>query len=140
MTKQTYDYDNWINKAFIEVAKKALATIQANDNLKVNIYISFFTNHFKTKISKDVLANYPEQITIVLENDFHNLQVQEDGFIVNLSFNGIREDIFVPFTALISFYDTINNISLEFKQSKEPKNDGNKPLNKSKIIKFTPKD
>ncbi len=130
MQNTLFNYEKWANDAFLNVAKKALTVIENSPNIAVNIYITFYTNHKNTIVSKDVLASYPKQITIVLENDFHDLKVEQNGFYVNLSFNGVRENIFIPFDALITFYDVENNISLAFKTKEEAK--------KTKAIKFTP--
>jgi hypothetical protein len=51
------------------------------------------------------MAQYPEEMTIVLQNQYENLIVTPDGFSVRLSFNHTPHDLYIPFAALTKFYD-----------------------------------
>ena len=70
-----------------------------------HFYISFKTQAPKVSISDSLMAQYPDEMTIVLQNQFENLIVTPEGFYVCLSFNHTPHDIYVPFDALTKFYD-----------------------------------
>ena len=56
-------------------------------------------------ISDRLRAQHPEEITIVLQNQFEDLQIEQDAFHVTLSFNDTPERLTVPFAAVSKFYD-----------------------------------
>src|SRR5713101_4274797 len=52
-----------------------------------------------------MLAQYPTEMTVVLQHQFWDLVVTESGFEVGLSFGGVPERLAVPFTAIKAFVD-----------------------------------
>ncbi|RAI42462.1 SspB family protein [Rhodoplanes roseus] len=79
-----------------------------------HFYVSFDTRAPGVKLSPRLLAQYPTEMTIVLQHQFWDLTVTEDGFEVGLSFNGIPERLVVPLTALKGFFDPSVQFGLEF--------------------------
>jgi hypothetical protein len=79
-----------------------------------HFYVSFDTRAPGVKLSPRLLAQYPAEMTIVLQHQFWDLTVTEDGFEVGLSFNGIPERLIVPLTALKGFFDPSVQFGLEF--------------------------
>ena len=61
------------------------------------------------------MASHPEEITLVLQHQFWDLEVAEDAFDVTLSFNGKRERLHVPFAAILGFADPSVEFGLQFK-------------------------
>jgi hypothetical protein len=59
-------------------------------------------------------TRYPEEMTIVLQHQFWDLEVTEEGFSVTLSFHKQLERLSIPFAAIRSFADPSVNFSLEF--------------------------
>ena len=57
------------------------------------------------RISSRLLAQYPDEMTIVLQHQYWDLTVTEQAFEVGLSFNGVPERLLVPFTAVKGFVD-----------------------------------
>jgi hypothetical protein len=70
-----------------------------------HFYITYYTHADGVVISDKLRAQHPEEITIVLQNQFENLQIEEDMFHVTLSFNDTPERLTVPFAAVSKFYD-----------------------------------
>lgn len=70
-----------------------------------HFYITLRTDHPGVAIPARLKAQYPEEITIVLQHQFWDLKVQEDAFTVGLSFGGVPASLTVPFAALIGFAD-----------------------------------
>lgn len=81
---------------------------------KHHFYITFSTRAEGVIMPQKVLMRYPEQITIVLQHEFYDLNVKEDCFEVTLVFDGVREKIVVPFDALLEFSDPYANFSMQF--------------------------
>jgi uncharacterized protein len=82
-----------------------------------HFYIIFLSNADGVKLSPRLLAQYPEEMTIILQHQFWDLVVTEDRFEVGLSFGGIPERLVVPFAAIKSFVDPSVHFQLEFPPS-----------------------
>ncbi len=79
-----------------------------------HFFISFDTHADGVKISPRLLAQYPDEMTIVLQHQFWDLTVTQDTFEVGLSFNGIPERLVVPLAAITAFVDPSVQFGLKF--------------------------
>ncbi|WJR76946.1 ClpXP protease specificity-enhancing factor SspB [Bradyrhizobium sp. NP1] len=79
-----------------------------------HFFITFLSNAEGVKLSPRLLAQYPEEMTIILQHQFWDLLVSEDRFEVGLSFGGIPERLVVPFSAIKSFFDPSVQFGLQF--------------------------
>ncbi len=79
-----------------------------------HFYIAFDTRAPGVILSDVMKERFPELITIVLQNQFWNLKVEEDAFEVGLSFNKVPETLRVPFSAVRQFADPSQNFGLQF--------------------------
>ena len=93
-----------------------LARVAQGDKLPGNhhFYISFNTNGEGVSVSKRLREQYPEEMTIVLQHRYWDLQVHDDRFEVKLTFNSIPERLVVPFTAIKVFFDPSVPYGLQF--------------------------
>ena len=66
------------------------------------------------KLSPRLLAQYPEEMTVILQHQFWDLVVTEDRFEVGLSFGGIPERLVVPFNSIKCFFDPSVQFGLQF--------------------------
>jgi hypothetical protein len=82
-----------------------------------HFFITFLSKAEGVKLSPRLLAQYPEEMTIILQHQFWDLAVTEDRFEVGLSFGGIPERLVVPFNAIKSFYDPSVRFGLDFEPS-----------------------
>ncbi|TYL90995.1 hypothetical protein FXB40_30710 [Bradyrhizobium rifense] len=82
-----------------------------------HFFITFVSKAEGVKISSRLLAQYPEEMTIILQHQFWDLTVLEDRFEVGLSFGGIPERLIVPFSAIKSFLDPSVKFGLQFDTS-----------------------
>ena len=74
------------------------------------------------QISDSLRDQFPEEMTIVLQNQFWNLSVEEDQFRVTLNFNKLPHELVIPLTSLTGFADQQATFSLQFgKDSIAPK-------------------
>jgi hypothetical protein len=84
-----------------------------------HFYISFDTRADGVRLSDRIKAQYPEQMTIILQHQFWDLEVDEDGFSVGLSFGGVPEKLQVPFEAIKGFFDPSVQFGLQFEEVAE---------------------
>lgn len=82
-----------------------------------HFYISYSTIHPGVKMSEQLRAKYPKEITIVIQHQFWDFKVEDQQFHVTLSFGGAPEKLTVPFTALTAFADPSIKFGLQFKAS-----------------------
>jgi hypothetical protein len=79
-----------------------------------HFFITFLSTAEGVKLSPRLLAQYPEEMTVILQHQFWDLVVTEDRFEVGLSFGGIPERLVVPFNAIKSFFDPSVQFGLQF--------------------------
>lgn len=79
-----------------------------------HFYITFGTNAPGVRMSKRLRAQYPDEITIVIQHQFRDLAVTEPAFEVGLSFSGVTEHLVVPFDAIKRFFDPSVQFGLQF--------------------------
>jgi hypothetical protein len=84
-----------------------------------HFYISFNTRAEGVRLSPRLLAQYPEEMTVVLQHQFWDLVVSETGFEVGLAFGGIPERLVVPFAAVKGFFDPSVQFGLQFEEIAE---------------------
>lgn len=129
MSKDGINYELLLNRAMRSVVKGALKSIEKNDYMPGEhcFYISFLTHYIGVKLSPRLLKKYPEEITIVLEDSLQDLVVEDDRFSVTLRFNGIKENICVPYLAITTFSDPSADIKLKFTITQEER-DAQEPI------------
>jgi uncharacterized protein len=76
--------------------------------------ITFSTVAPGVRLSERMRAQYPEAMTIVLQHQFWDLQVDDTAFEVGLSFGGVPERLAVPFDAVTAFYDPAVQFGFQF--------------------------
>jgi hypothetical protein len=79
-----------------------------------HFFITFLSTAEGVKLSARLLAQYPDEMTIILQHQFWDLVVHDDRFEVGLSFGGIPERLAVPFAAIKSFFDPSVQFGLQF--------------------------
>ena len=82
-----------------------------------HFFITFVSTAEGVKLSPRLLAQYPEEMTVILQHQFWDLVVTEDRFEVGLSFGGIPERLVVPFDSIKGFFDPSVPFGLQFDQS-----------------------
>ena len=109
------NYDKLMEKALKHVAIEALR-IAADEGLpgENHFYISFKTGHHDVRMSSDLLNQYPDEMTIVLQHQFANLILSETYFEVDLSFNSVPHTLRIPYDAITYFADPYARFALSF--------------------------
>ena len=111
------NYTHLINESMYYIVKMALKEVQQNGLQADNhFYINFTTDYEGVKIPEFLKTQYPEEMTIVIQYNFRNIQVFDAYFGISLSFNGKYYDLVVPFKSITVFADPSEPFELEFKQ------------------------
>lgn len=112
--KDLIRYDLLVQDALKGVVRKVL--IDAKDGLpgEHHFYISFQTDFPGVRLSNRLREKYPQEMTIVLQHQYWDLNVTEHTFEVGLSFSGIPERLLIPFDALTGFFDPSVQFGLKF--------------------------
>jgi hypothetical protein len=97
-----------------------------------HFYISFDTRAEGVRLSERLRAQYPEQMTIILQHQFWDLSVSETGFEVGLSFGGIPEKLGVPFDSIKGFFDPSVQFGLQFEEAGEAPGEPAEPAQTAK--------
>jgi uncharacterized protein len=118
MIKDQINYPTLIDHAMRGVVRDVLRLVQSS-GLPGNhhFYISYSTLHPGVKMSEQLRAKYPREITIVIQHQFWDFKVEEQQFQVTLSFSGIPEKLTIPFASLTAFADPSIKFGLQFQQS-----------------------
>jgi hypothetical protein len=110
-------YDAWAEEALRDVAIRALEHAAAHGLPgEHHFYLTFRTDHPGTTVPGHLKARYPQEITIVVQHQFEDLQVDRAAqrFAVTLFFGGVPSRLVVPFGALTMFHDPQVRFGLRF--------------------------
>ncbi len=108
-------YDLLTQEALRGVIRKVLTLVQRSGLPgQHHLYVAFDTCAEGVTISKRLKDQYPEEMTIVLQYQFWDLQVTAERFEVKLSFGSVPERLVVPFEAVKAFYDPSVQFGLQF--------------------------
>ena len=115
------DYEGLAQEALRGVVRGALLRATAPEGLpgSHHFYITFKTHGPGVSAPADLLAKYPDEMTIVLQHQFWDLQVEETLFQVTLKFGGQPKRLVVPYAAVTRFYDPSVQFLLQF-EAAEP--------------------
>lgn len=81
-----------------------------------HFFITFDTHADGVRMSERLRAQYPEEMTVILQHQFWDLTVTEQAFDVGLSFGGITERLSIPFDAITAFVDPSVQFGLQFEE------------------------
>lgn len=115
MAKDMIRYDVLAQDALRGMLRKLLGEVtQTGLPGEHHFFVTFSTTSTGVRISNRLKAQYPEEMTIVLQHQFWDLMVNEHAFEIGLSFNAIPERLHVPFMAIKAFYDPSVQFGLQF--------------------------
>jgi hypothetical protein len=109
------DYDKLVENSLKNVISESLK-IAEKDGLpgENHFYISFKTNFDGVNIPSNLLAQYPEEMTIVLQHQFSELKTYDDHFSVKLAFSGVPRLLEIPYESISYFSDPHAQFGLSF--------------------------
>lgn len=110
-------YDEIVQEALRAVVGRVLDSIVSGGGQLPgahHFYITFKTGAAGVAIPTHLRERFPDEMTIVLQNKFWDLEVREDGFNVSLSFNQVPAKLQIPFSAITGFVDPAVDFGLQF--------------------------
>jgi hypothetical protein len=116
------NYEAMAQDALRGVVKAALKRAALPQGLpgEHHFYISFKTRAPGVSGLAELLARYPDEMTIVLQKQFWNLAPGETFFAVTLSFGNERKTLSIPYAAVTCFYDPSVQFRLLFEVAPAP--------------------
>jgi hypothetical protein len=121
MAKDIIRYDLLVQDAMRGVMRKVLGGVAESGYLPGDHHftISFRTDAPGVTISRRLAEQWPRELTIILQHQYSNLEVDDDGFGVTLSFRSIPEHLYVPFAAVTGFFDPAVEFGLRFEEAED---------------------
>ncbi|MDR2858166.1 MAG: ClpXP protease specificity-enhancing factor SspB [Novosphingobium sp.] len=110
-------YDEIVQEALRAVVGRVLGQVEAmGGELPGNhhFYITFKTGAPGVAIPAHLRERFPDEMTIVLQNKFWDLTVEDEVFSVGLSFNQVPAKLVIPFGAITAFVDPAVDFGLQF--------------------------
>jgi uncharacterized protein len=141
MPSDHVDYQRFVEDALRDAVRRLLAQV-AEQGLPGEhyFYLGFDTAHPGVVMPRSLRDLYPGEMTIVLQHQFWNLQVDPGELSVELSFGGSRQRLCIPFAAMTTFADPTADFALRFRPpgpvalaGKAPK-----PQRSEKVVKAEP--
>jgi hypothetical protein len=116
-------YDVWTEDAMRHVAVQALKHVAENGLPgEHHFYLTFRTDDPGTVIPARLKAQYPQEMTIVLQHQFWDLVVDEAagragrGHVsIGLSFGGVPSTLVIPISAITAFADPHVRFGVRFR-------------------------
>lgn len=116
MSQDLMNYEQMTQLALRGVVRDAIRRVIREDGLPGahHFYITFLTRYPGVEIDDSLAKKYPEEITIVLEHQFWDLNAYPDEFEVTLKFGGVPKYLKVPYHAITRFHDPSVGFALQF--------------------------
>jgi hypothetical protein len=109
------DYPKMVREALRMVVRQTLLQVVREGLAPPHqLYLTLATKAPNVHLPGFLRTAYPDEVTLVLEHQFWDLEVDDDGFSVTLRFGGAQHRIHAPFLALTAFVDAGAEFGLRF--------------------------
>ena len=123
MPKDYIGYEALADRALRSVVREALKRAEKQGLIgSHHFYLTFKTHDPGVDIPEFLKERYPDEMTIVVQNQYWGLKVSEDGFEVGLTFQKVPARLSIPFAALTAFVDPSVQFGLQFRNSSATRN------------------
>lgn len=143
------DYPRLVQEALRGVVRRALEQVaESGMPGDHHFLIGFRTEHPGVVVPRFLRELYPDEVKIVLQHQFWDLEVDEEAFSVTLSFNASRHRLIVPFEAMTVFVDPAAELMLRFDGGAAPQEEPEEPAQPAEepapgqpgeVLRFDPK-
>lgn len=112
---RTIDYGNLMHDAMRGLIRRVLSDVAENGLPGAHhFFISFDTGHPDVEIADWLSDRFPDDMTVVMQHWFEDLQVDDDGFAITLNFGNNPERMYIPFDSIRTFVDPSVEFGLRF--------------------------
>jgi hypothetical protein len=117
---RSIDYGNLMHRAMRGLIQTVLRDV-ARDGLPGahHFFITFDTTFPGVEMADWLRARYPDEMTVVIQHWFENLEVGEDAFTITLNFGNQPEPLVIPFDSVRTFVDPSVEFGLRFETHSE---------------------
>jgi len=123
-----FDYRRMVLAASAGVVRSVLEQVAAEGLPgEHHLFLTFATRYPGVTLPPTLALQFPETMTVVLQNQFWDLVAEEEAFEVTLRFGGALERLRVPYTALTTFIDPSVPFGLDLSAFGGGRPDGSPP-------------
>jgi hypothetical protein len=131
----TINYAQMMQKAMqglmIDVLKKtSINGLPGNHHY----FISFKTKSEGVIVADWIKERYPEEMTIVIQHWFDNLNVNDNYFSITLNFGDNPENLTIPWDSILTFVDPSVEFGLRFEGEENKDNDTHEEIPESNMV------
>ncbi len=121
---RTIDYGTLMHRAMRGLIQEVLTDV-AEHGLpgQHHFFITFDTMHPDVEIADWLSDRYPDEMTVVMQHWFDNLDVTDEGFAVTLNFGDSPEPLYIPYDAIRTFVDPSVEFGLRFETQDDEDDD-----------------
>lgn len=112
-------YEALTQAAMRGVVREALRETARNGGApgEHHFYVTYRTKAPGVKMAEHLVERFPDEMTIVIQHQFWDLEIHDGHFEVILKFNGVPQHLSVPFAAMTRFVDPAVNFGLSFEKN-----------------------
>lgn len=117
---RSIDYGNLMHRAMRSLIQNVLQDV-ADRGLPGDhhFFITFDTMHPDVEIADWLSDRYPNEMTVVIQHWFDNLDVSDEGFAITLNFGENPEPLYIPYDAIQTFVDPSVEFGLRFETQED---------------------
>jgi len=124
----TIDYGNLMHRAMRGLIEEVLNGVKVNglpgDH---HFFITFDTMHPDVEIADWLSDRFPNEMTVVIQHWFADLDVTHEGFTITLNFGDNPETLYIPYDSIQTFVDPSVEFGLRFESQSEEETSENAP-------------
>ncbi|QFT92850.1 Stringent starvation protein B [Roseovarius sp. THAF9] len=118
------DYGKLMHRAMRGLIQEVLCDVRDNGLPGAHhFFITFETTHPDAELADWLRERYPNEMTVVMQHWFDNLDVTDEGFTVTLNFGDSPETLYIPYDAIQTFVDPSVEFGLRFESQDESEED-----------------
>lgn len=112
---RSIDYGSLMHRAMRGLIQEVLRDVREHGLPGAHhFFITFDTTHPEAELAHWLRERYPSEMTVVMQNWFEGLEVDDDGFAVTLNFGDSPEPLYIPYDAIKTFVDPSVEFGLRF--------------------------
>ncbi|CAD0185714.1 Stringent starvation protein B [Ruegeria sp. THAF57] len=117
---QDIDYGNLMHTAMRGLIKTVLTEVSERGLPgSHHFFITFDTGHDGVELADWLRERYPDEMTIVMQHWFENLEVGDNGFAITLNFGDAPEPLYIPYASIKTFVDPSVEFGLRFESPED---------------------
>jgi len=117
---RSIDYGKLMHAAMRRLIQEVLIDVRDNGLPGAHhFFITFDTSHPDARLADWLRERYPDDMTVVMQHWYDDLDVTDEGFNITLNFGDAPENLYVPYDAIQTFVDPSVEFGLRFEQHED---------------------